>query len=212
MKKLIFSTSVLNQLDTTRQDDWLKYYKPLFPNYDFWFYNDGPVLDIERPIFKEFNCDIKFSLPYLGRQGNIQYPGWKRSMRDALTLALNYDRVIYIESDFYIRPKYIDLYRTYFEKDGTYSVWCKNHNWMETSFVIFNDKNIVQQLVNLFSSDEELHRNNIAAETQIFDLLKPTIISDSFRIEGVDPATLIEYNDNLQTMANFDYNKFSRYL
>ena len=75
--------------------------------------------------------------PHLGRPGHTAYPGWWRSfLSSSLVASLNnYEKIIHIESDFYVISKKMTDYLMSLTS-GWHTAWCKRHKFIETGIQV----------------------------------------------------------------------------
>ena len=118
MKTTIFCTSYLNGENIIRYKKWADYYHSkmgLFKASNLFLIDDGsPFISIDERIDVIKSNDLPDTLindinlfhfeNRLGRLSVRKYPGWWRSFTFSLQLAKKYniDKLIHIESDFYI--------------------------------------------------------------------------------------------------------------
>ena len=118
MKTIIFCTCYLNGENNSRYKKWADYYHgkmSIFNASNLFLIDDGsPSISIDEKIDVIKSYDLPDSLKNdislfhfenrLGRISVRKYPGWWRSFTFSLQLAKKYniDKLIHIESDFYI--------------------------------------------------------------------------------------------------------------
>ena len=118
MKTIIFCTSYLDGKNNIRYKKWVDYYHSkmgLFKASNLFLIDDGsPFISIDERIDVIKSNDLPDTLindinlfhfeNRLGRLSVRKYPGWWRSFTFSLQLARKYniDKLIHIESDFYI--------------------------------------------------------------------------------------------------------------
>ena len=137
MKTFLFCTAYFNNIQ--RYSSWLDYYtlhKEEIGIDDFYMIDDAsPNIEEAKEYFKgRSNLYIHSFNEHLGRIGPINVYGWLRSFMYSLDIAIekNYDRIIHIESDFF-------LFNFQKVKDIT-SGWnipiSKSHNFPETAIQV----------------------------------------------------------------------------
>jgi hypothetical protein len=151
MKTLIFCTAYI-EADPQRYSDWINYYYPKLAEFgaaSLFLINDGSgksdidprlkPLDGEQalPDTLDGNLNIVYFPDRLGRISITDFPGWWRSFKFSLSIArrYNFDKIIHIESDFYIlSPKLIEYIKTI--KSGWIALWSNTYRFPETAIQI----------------------------------------------------------------------------
>ncbi|MCB0555501.1 MAG: hypothetical protein KDD02_18280 [Phaeodactylibacter sp.] len=155
MKTIIFCTSYIDENNYKRYKNWTDYYFDklgLFNSSGLFLIDDGsPNIFFDKRIDIHNSYELPGSLKKninlfhfenrLGRSSIADYPGWWRSFSFSIKLVEKYDidKIIHIESDFYILSgRMID----YIEKlsSGWTAFYSKYYDFPETAIqVICND-------------------------------------------------------------------------
>lgn len=165
MRTAIFCTSYIDQINYSRYEKWINYYSGkinLFDsNYLFLIDDGSPKTDFDNRI-EIINADkLPGSLNknihlfhfenHLGRPGRRDYQGWWRSFTFSVKLAEKYniDKLIHIESDFFVTsPRMIDYMANITE--GWTVFHSRFYNFPETAIQVickdsFGDLNKIHQ-------------------------------------------------------------------
>ncbi len=151
MKTVIFCTSYINENSGARYKKWIDYYHgklDLFQSSNLFLIDDGSsnknfdnkvhiIKSDSLPIALEDDINLFHFENNLGRISLINYPGWWRSFTFSLMLAEKYDidKLIHIESDFYIvSRKMIDYIAGL--TSGWTAFYSKYHKFPETAIQI----------------------------------------------------------------------------
>ena len=212
MKMLIFSTCYISSEESViRWLHWFNYYTHFFPDADIFSFYDGPIPDF-LDNFK-YRDKLISSGKHLGRpitKTMWSFPGWKQSFREALKFARSYNKVIHIESDLYIRNKYISKYSDYFlHLNKYYAGYCNLHKLTETALQVLNNKDINEKIINFYSDEIHLHENK-NAEEQLLSIAKPEYIFKGERLEKNIDSLL--KNDSMEYFAQCSFDTFKKYL
>ena len=160
MKTFIFCTAYIDA-DPQRYSDWINYYYPKIADFGakaLFLVDDGssqtnidPRLNLlagEQALPNRLDSDLNLiHFPdNLGRISVTDFPGWWRSFKFSLTVAQKYhfDKIIHIESDFYIiSSKLIEYIKNI--KSGWTALWSNAYKFPETAVQI-----ICQDVFNKF--------------------------------------------------------------
>lgn len=173
---------------TCAEDNFQKY----FDRIQFWYNQLKTITYADFAVFvdgkvtppTELSSKINFInlTPKLGRKTNNNFPGWKRSFREALKLANSeYDYYVHIENDVYIQN--LKKIESYFKQPGYYMSYSNKYHFPESNLMILNDKQQNQKLIDFYSIETNLHEN-ITFEQQLRRLIKYNTVFTSDRIEG----------------------------
>ncbi len=118
MKSIIFCTSFIDDNNYDRYVKWINYYSSkldLFYSSNLFLIDDGSsklnfgnkveiLKSNNLPVTLDSNINLFHFADHLGRPSRRDYKGWWRSFTFSLKLAEKYnvDKIIHIESDFYI--------------------------------------------------------------------------------------------------------------
>ena len=217
MTQCIIGTTLLIESNMRRYIDWINYYGEMFPEHDLILVNDGdsreerllsasimnmvPELYAERIVFI-FNKDR------LGRKQNTIFPGWRRSFREGLRYATStgYDKIAFIETDLYIREKFIEKYAKVMFTDGYYSGYDKKCGFMEPSIQVLNNPELVDEIIKYY--DDELALNSdVASELQLQRAFNPNPIFIGERLDI--------HSDNMDSYEYYgqcNYNQYKKWI
>lgn len=154
----------------------------LFNNVDLKVFVDGNLPEID-------NVEVINNNPILGRitpdGGN--FPGWKRSFVTALKYFINsnYKYLVHIENDVKINTNKLNNVETlqkYFQTDGLYISFSHEYHFLESAFMILNDKQFVQELINFYSIQQNINEN-ACFEISKLRQGKCNVVFESIRIE-----------------------------
>ena len=177
---------------------WYKQVKSIFSNLDpdYYCFVDGEVTEEDKINIDKDLLNLNFVnlLPKLGRTSIIKFQGWKRSFKTALEYGRNYDYLIHIENDVKIlNTKNILEYAT---KPGYYLGHCKTYGFVETAFIILNNKELNQKFIEHFPNNQSFYQNDVFEFTfQHIAKDKYQLVFETDRIEG--------HSEKIN--ANYDY-------
>jgi len=218
MKKCILGTVFLKSKNFKRYINWINYYGFNFKDFDLFLANDGDdaedrlaVNEILKSVDESIRPRVNFLFfgPPLGRVSHCMFPGWRRSFKELLKEAgsKKYDKVIFIETDLYIRKKYIKKYTDLFDEEIYCAGFSDQHNMMETSLQILNDNEIRNALISFFETGKEL-MSNVCSEPQIQSAFNPIINrTKGTRLEGG-----ISNMHEWEFYAQCDYDTYKNYI
>lgn len=134
---------------------WYDQVSEIFKDYDadYFVFVDG-VVD-----FKYKSLNVVNIKPHIGRSSNSIFQGWKRSFRYALEFGRNYDYILHIQND--VKILHTEKIFQYLTKPGYYIGHCKLHNFVQTAFMILNDKELNQKFIEHYSKVQNLYQNII---------------------------------------------------
>jgi hypothetical protein len=210
-------TTLLQSKYIKRYANWINYYGLSFPKYDLILGNDGgeensPIAEEVLKLVDDLvKPRVKFYYhgPFLGRLNHCIFPGWRRSFREILNRSDKdgYDKIIFIETDLYIRKKYVNKYTELFDEDIYCAGFSEQHAMMETSLQILNDKKIRKEIIDFFNNSEEL-MSNICAEPQMQARFNPILNkTKGTRLEGN-----VENINDWEFYAQCDYDTYKKYI
>jgi len=151
MNTIIFCTSYINESNCKRYTKWMDYYSPrldLFNSSKLFLIDDGsPYLPADERMevipsnelpqtLKSEVCLFHFE-ERLGRISVRKYPGWWRSFTFSIELARKYniEKIIHIESDFYIVSRNMIDYITNLTTGWT-TFYCRRYKFPETAIQV----------------------------------------------------------------------------
>lgn len=151
MKTIIFCTSFIDNTNSLRYEKWINYYKDkldLFNSSNLFLIDDGSsnisfdkwveIIEISNlPDSLKSNINLFHFEDHLGRPSRRDYQGWWRSFTFSIKLAEKYnvDKIIHIESDYYILSrKMIDHIANISE--GWTVFYSKHYRFPETAIQI----------------------------------------------------------------------------
>jgi hypothetical protein len=139
----------------------------------------------------------------------ILFPGWRKSFREGLKYARknSYDRIVFIESDLYIRKKFINRFKELFDKDGYFAGYDRKYRMMETSLQILNNKNTVNTLIDLFES-----KDNLYTSTPTEYLMKRVAHPKFLKEKGIRVEGGVKKMSKWMYYAQSDFNKHKDYI
>jgi hypothetical protein len=207
MRSFIFCTSYINEssnsLNKRRYIRWVDYYLKKMEDFGaetLFLIDDGSSnTDIGRNVDVFNSNDLPDKLESkanlihfennLGRPTHNDYPGWWRSFYYSIEIArkYNFDKIIHIESDFFIVSERMIEYIKNITK-GWIAFYCRVHGFPETAIQIISK--------DAYSSLEESYRS--AAERkfkmdQIAELYFPfTRIEKKFHGDRLGQAEILE--------------------
>lgn len=118
---------------------------------DFWCFVDGTLKDAPERENLRF---VSFS-PALGRKDMNVFPGYKRSFGEALRMLDEYDNLMLIENDVKVfNFKRVLKYR---EMPGLYSSIDRKWHFIETGFMILNDRKARDMLKTYYLSEDGIY-------------------------------------------------------
>ena len=142
-----------------RVSKWYKQNKEFFKDYavDYYSFVDGEITDEDKIKIDKELLEINFVniLPKLGRQSSFVFPGWRRSFKTALEYGRKYDYIIHIEND--VKIEHIEKILEYLMKPGYWLGKIKEYGTPETAFMILNDKDQNEKIIDFYSKDEGLY-------------------------------------------------------
>lgn len=217
MKKCIIGTTLLIAKNNQRYINWLNYYGSQLPDYHLILVNDGATeenraceADIRGAIdLAQDKVTFIYCNPKLGRyRQTFIFPGWRRSFREGLRYAANqkYNVIIHIETDLYIRAKFINKYKEIFEQPGYISAYCHIWDFIEPSLQVINDKDTLTNMISFFDNESALNAK-ISAEQQIQDNFKPRIAFKGIRYDQEIPDM-----EEWEYYAQADFDKFKEFI
>lgn len=136
---------------------WYKQLKTLNIQADFFVFNDGLIKqDIYKKQFQKLN--FVYFPKALGRQTIWFFPGFKRSFYYALKLSKKYTNFIHLQSDAYINKRNI-FYDNYLKSNICAYCQNQNYNFMQTVFMIINNKDVIDKLIQRYSTLTNLYQD-----------------------------------------------------
>lgn len=139
---------------------WYDMLWPVFKNdTDFFCFSDGAL---SSPPSRERLRFISF-FPALGRKSINVFPGYKRSFGEALRMLEDYEFVMLIEND----VKILNFNRVleFREKPGLYSSIDKKWSFIETGFMILNDREQRKKMKEHFLSEDGINEDTLFEST-----------------------------------------------
>ena len=172
-----------------------------FDNIDLVVFSDGTI---EQQID---NVKIINLEPCLGRPtaGGGHFPGWKRSFIQACKYFLNnnYKYFWHIENDIKLNIEFnkdcINNIKSYLYSDGLYISFCKQYSFLQSAFMILNDKTFIKQMIEFYNF------NQILNETVCFEASKLrmgnwNIVFNSMRLQNQFFVNIAK-----KDLSKFDY-------
>lgn len=172
-----------------------------FDNIDLVVFSDGTI---EQQID---NVKIINLEPCLGRPAACSghFPGWKRSFIQACKYFLNnnYKYFWHIENDIKLNIEFnkdcINNIKSYLYSDGLYISFCKQYSFLQSAFMILNDKTFIKQMIEFYNF------NQILNETTCFEASKLrmgnwNIVFNSMRLQNQFFVNIAK-----KDLSKFDY-------
>lgn len=183
--------------------EWYKQAKFIFNEYDvnYYVFVDGEVTEEDKNKIDKNLLNIKFInlLPKLGRKSLIKFQGWKRSFKTALQYGRKYDCVLHIQND--VKILHNEKILHYITKPGYYVGYCKTYSFVETAFMILNDKEINEKFIEHYSTPQSFYQNEVFEVTfQNIAKGKYQLVFETDRMEG----HLQKFNPNYDYICQYD--------
>ncbi len=143
----IFATCAENNQEyyIDRVITWYNLYYPKFgQNTDFYIFVDGQLTTVPQLD----GCEFIQLTPKLGRSSIVKFEGYKRSFAEALKFLQDYEFITLCETD--VRLCNFDKLEEYRFKNGLFSSIDERHHFIETAFMILNDKNARLKMMQYF--------------------------------------------------------------
>ncbi|OGC23695.1 hypothetical protein A2291_04250 [candidate division WOR-1 bacterium RIFOXYB2_FULL_42_35] len=174
MKTLIFCTSYTDN-DPQRYQNWINYYYPKINELgaeQLLLIDDGSKITDLDPKLKVIKAEgplpdtLESSLNMihfrdnLGRTALLTYPGWWRSFTFSVKLAQKYsfDKIIHIESDYYVvSQKLIDYLKKI--ESGWTALWSETYRFPETAIQVIC-KDAFADLEKFYNKGVEFYQEN----------------------------------------------------
>lgn len=150
---------------------WYQMLKDFNEDIDFFVANDGKIEKEKLEFLTDINITFFNLTPSLGRISCGNFPGYRRSFCQMMGEALNrgYNYVIHVENDVQIIN--YDKIKPFLKEEGLYASFNYCYNFIESAFLIINDKKSIETLYNMFNDKINLY-DNIYFEHQIQRVLK----------------------------------------
>lgn len=191
MRTFIFCTSFINGDPVThtlgRYERWVKYYSPLLDELQaerMFLIDDGGkdygdinVISGDLPAEVTSVVNVYRFEETLGRRSVMDFPGWWRSFLFSIEIArkYGYDRIIHIESDFFILSDRLKEYIKNLE-NGWISMYSDHYSIPETGIQV-----ICKDAFDIFTDFKEKHLNANYQMDQYAELILPfTHVNSSF--------------------------------
>ena len=162
---------------------------------DCYVFVDGVIAEQDKiagPIFVNLT-------PKLGRSSVDVFPGWKRSLKAALQHGRAYKYVIHIEND--VKILNTDKIFQYMKEPGMYVGVCKKYGFIETAFMILNDRDVNRRIVAHYSDENNLYEHEFAEEVISRIAGKAcNLVFDTDRMEDPD-----RFNPNYDFVCQYAY-------
>lgn len=145
MKTALVTTCWLaDPINRQKTQKWVNYYKGDIAKdlkYDeIILLNNGFSLIREFPKGRDFFItDLK---PHLPRASHLEYPYLWRALDHFQKLFEEYDKIIYMDNDFYILSKAIVDRVNAVSGPEWFSPWCKRHNFPETGLQVLTKDSV----------------------------------------------------------------------
>ena len=184
-----------------RVEQWYKQVRVLFEGYkpDYYVFVDGMLTeqDTNRPEF--IGITFICLTPRLGFRGVGRFDGWRRSLKAALEFSRMYNHCVHIESD--VKILHTENIFKYIKEDGFFAGLCKMCNFVETAFMILNDKEVNEKIIAYYSDEKNMLGYNIP-EQVVWILAKNDckLVFQTDRIEG-NPN---RFNPNYDYVCQYD--------
>lgn len=157
---MCFCTCSINDKEHYLQNikKWKNQILENFENVDLKVFSDGII---EQKID---GVEIISLQPTLGRKTSGCFPGWKRSFREACKYFLNsnYKYLWHIENDILINKEKHDSVnniKSYLMKQGLYTSHAQPYGFLQTAFMILNDKKFLEEMVEFYEDENNLNEN-----------------------------------------------------
>lgn len=182
-------------------EQWYKQVKLLFDEYkpDYLVFVDGTITQEEanKPEFAglTFVC----LTPKLGHRGVGRFDGWRRSFKSALEMSRMYNHCLHIEND--VKILHTAKIFEYIEEDGFFVGWCKMCGFVETAFMILNDKDVNERILKFYSDERNMLGENIP-ERVVQEIARQDckLVFETDRVEG-NPN---RFNPNYDYVCQYD--------
>lgn len=174
MNTFIFCTSYFedNHVLKNRYKKWYDYYRKLTDSTIFCIDDASPFslqdinwINLDTSKVDEKLLNFHTFKNNLGRISITNFPGWIRSFQYSIDIAkkFNFERIIHIESDFFILNKGMLNYLLNI-KFGWHAVWCPKYNMPETALqVICEDQ--FESVNNIIKKYEFMNKDIQSIET-----------------------------------------------
>ncbi|MBR4316829.1 MAG: hypothetical protein IKP65_07715 [Alphaproteobacteria bacterium] len=169
-----------------RIENWYHMLKNFNEDIDFFVANDGKISADELNNLNNVNITFFNFTPILGRITCGNFPGYRRSFGQMMNEALNrgYDYVIHIEND--VQVINFDKIRPYLRKKGLYASFNQRYNFIESAFLILNDKNAIETLRDMLNDKTSLY-SEVYFEHQLQKMLNFNYPFISYRKNEQNP-------------------------
>lgn len=166
---------------------WYSQVKSIFGRFnpDYYVFVDGTITEEDKIRTDMALLNLKFvnQTPKLGRTNAIVFQGWKRSLKTALEYGRTYKYIIHIEND--VKILNAEKILKYMKEPGTYLGICKSYGFAESAFMILNDREANQRLIEHYADQRHLYEL-YPAEGVIGSLAQPNChcVFETDRLEG----------------------------
>lgn len=141
----------------SRIEKWYAMLKDI-PDTDLFCCVDGNIIE-DIPAYLREKIHFIELCPSLGRSSVLKFEGFKRSFGFMMDYLKGYEFVSHVESD--IKIINIDKFKKYQITPGLFSAICEKYGFLESAFLILNDKNYRQFLFERYSQKVNIEENNI---------------------------------------------------
>jgi hypothetical protein len=217
MKTIIFCTSYIDNFNYTRYKKWIDYYYnklELFNASNLFLIDDGSsnvyfdhrveiVKSNDLPGSLKSDINLFHFEDHLGRPSRKNYAGWWRSFTFSIKLAEKYnmDKIIHIESDYYIVSRRMIDYMAK-TSEGWTVFYSKAYGFSETAIQIIC-KDSFEELNNTFKKAEESNYQfkKIAERVLPFSKIEKGFIGDRYG----ESKVLRRWVKKIKTPLGIDY-------
>lgn len=174
--------------------NWFNNIKLYFDDsYKIKIYNDGRINEASNDFLKSLLTEMNNThnvewielMPKLGRKSVIEFPAYLRSFRYMLedSIINEYDNVLLIENDVFITQRGFDRLSSYLNTKGMFCGFTHKWKFIETAFMLMNDKNSRLKLYNYFIN-ESTWNNKVIFENILTGLVDFDHVFCGERFEG----------------------------
>ena len=166
---------------------WMKYHGALYPGLDVVAVDNGSSPAARESLQDETGLPTHFLLySNMPRTGLLNYPYTWRMFYDLERLFAHYDRIIYMESDFFICSERMRQWTLDPEVRGLVTVYCPRYRFAESAFFILT-KGTQRYEEYIKASPWGSHVGEVIEEVLPWTDIEHGLVGDRYREDPKDP-------------------------